>query len=283
MSIITLTTDYGLKDHFVGSLKGKIYSEDATAVIVDISHNVEQFDILQASYIISSALNSFPKNTIHIIGVDCEKDAETEHVAMLWEGQYFIAADNGVLGLIAKDIKPEKIVTIDIHDRLHATATDLDVFVMVAMHIRRGGLLNVIGKEIKKPKTVNGFASTVNFEGDSITGSVIYNDNFGNAVISITQKLFLEVSKGRPYEIMHGFKNENAKNIILRTIFPAYSDLLKTGDSKKMAHEGKLLGIFNEGGYLEIAIYRSSIITGDAKTLLGLRYKTPVTINFINK
>ena len=70
MSIITLTTDYGLKDHFVGALKGKIISEYSEATIIDISHDIDPFNILEASYIIGAAFSSFPKGTVHIIGVD---------------------------------------------------------------------------------------------------------------------------------------------------------------------------------------------------------------------
>ena len=68
MSIITLTTDYGLKDHFVGALKGKILSEFSEAKIVDISHQIDPFNTAEASYIISASYKSFPKGTVHLIG-----------------------------------------------------------------------------------------------------------------------------------------------------------------------------------------------------------------------
>ncbi len=280
MSIITLTTDYGLKDHFVGSLKGKIYSEDLTTIIVDISHQVEHFDVLQAAYLLTSAYKDFPKNTIHIIGVDSELQIDTEHVVMFWEDQYFIAADNGILGLISQNIVPEKMVAINIHDRLHADASDLDIFVTVAMHIRRGGLLNVIGKEISSVKSGISFGTTAAIEPNSIKGSVIYNDNFGNAVTNITKKMFLETGNGRPYEISHGIPDRERRNTILKTILPKYSDISRTRTSDKQMHEGSMVAIFNTAGYLELGIYRSGLLTGDARTLLGLRYSTPVTIHF---
>ena len=72
MSIITLTTDYGLKDHFVGALKGKILSEYPKAQIIDISHDIDPFNTVEASYIIGAAYASFPKGTVHLIGVDME-------------------------------------------------------------------------------------------------------------------------------------------------------------------------------------------------------------------
>jgi hypothetical protein len=79
MSIITLTTDYGLKDHFVGALKGKLLSEFREATIIDISHNIDAFNVAEAAYIIGAAYNSFPKGTVHLIGVDIELNTENQH------------------------------------------------------------------------------------------------------------------------------------------------------------------------------------------------------------
>ena len=76
MSIITLTTDYGLKDHFVGALKGKIISEFADAKIIDISHDIDPFNTSEASYIVGAAYSHFPKGTVHFIGVDAEFNKE---------------------------------------------------------------------------------------------------------------------------------------------------------------------------------------------------------------
>ena len=76
MSIITLTTDYGLKDHFVGSLKGKIISELPEARIIDISHDIDPFNTAEASYVIGASYLSFPKGTVHLIGVDIERNKE---------------------------------------------------------------------------------------------------------------------------------------------------------------------------------------------------------------
>ena len=108
MSIITLTTDYGLKDHFVGALKGKILSEYPEAQIIDISHDIDPFNIVEASYIIGAAYSSFPKGTIHLIGVDMELNKENLHIVMQWNDSYFIAADNGILSMLSQKIVPQK-------------------------------------------------------------------------------------------------------------------------------------------------------------------------------
>ena len=274
MSIITLTTDYGLKDHFVGALKGKLLSEYPEATIIDISHNIDAFNVAEAAYIIGATYSSFPKGTVHLIGVDIELNSENQHIAMQWNDQYFVCADNGILSMLIQKIVPQKLVTINIHDRLPSDATDLDVFVKVACHLAKGGLPNVIGKEIKEIKEVTELQAVV--QDHQIKGYVIYSDHLGNAVTNISKKLFLEMGKGRPYEIK--FKNQTIK-----TILPKYSDI---GISEKYPlkyYEGEKLAIFNEAGFLEIAIFRSNPDTvGSASSLLGLTYRDLVTIDFKN-
>ena len=148
MSIITLTTDFGEKDHFVGGVKGAIYAELDSVRIVDISHSISPFHITEAAYIIQNAYNSFPKGTIHIIGIDSGLTPENKHIAVHLDGHYFICANNGIVSMIASEIRPENIVEINIHDRLHSNFPVRDVFVQVACHIARGGTLEVIGKQI---------------------------------------------------------------------------------------------------------------------------------------
>jgi hypothetical protein len=275
MSIITLTTDYGLKDHFVGALKGKILSEFREATIIDISHNIDAFNVAEAAYIIGAAYGSFPKGTVHLIGVDIELNSENQHIAMQWNDQYFVCADNGILSMLIQKIVPQKLVAINIHDRLPNDATDLDVFVKVACHLAKGGLPNVIGKEIKTIKEVTELQAVV--QENQIKGYVIYIDHLGNAVTNISKKMFLETGKSRPYSIQ--FKNQTIK-----TILPKYSDI---GISEKYPlkyYEGEKLAIFNEAGFLEIAIFRSNPETvGSATSLLGLGYRDVVTIDFKNQ
>lgn len=275
MSIITLTTDFGCKDHFVGALKGKIYSEFSDAKIVDISHEIDLFNVSETSYIIGASYSSFPNGTVHIIGVDSELHQETQHIAMQWNDQYFICADNGVLSMLTQKIIPQKIVAINIHDRLAINATAMDVFVTVACHIARGGLLNVIGREINQLREVTELQAVVNQDGNSIKGYVIYVDHCGNVVTNISRQLFTEIGKGRKYEI--GFKNYK-----LKTILPNYSAIVNFDQNPMKFYEGKELAIFNEAGFLEIAIYRSNPSSlGSASSLLGMNYRDLVTISFL--
>ena len=112
MAIITLTTDFGEKDHFAGAVKGAIYSEHPEVRIVDISHSVSPFNIPEAAYIIQNAYANFPKGTIHIIGIDSELNQENKHIAIKLDEHYFICANNGILSMITSFILPEKMVEI---------------------------------------------------------------------------------------------------------------------------------------------------------------------------
>ena len=109
MSLITLTTDFGLKDHFVGAVKGAIYTELPEARIVDISHNITPFNIAETAYVLKNAYKSFPEGSIHIIGVDSEINEETNHIAIKLDNHYFICPNNGVISMIASEFRPEKI------------------------------------------------------------------------------------------------------------------------------------------------------------------------------
>lgn len=274
MSIITLTTDYGLKDHFVGSLKGKIISEYSDAKIIDISHDIDPFNTAEASYVIGASYLSFPKGTVHLIGVDIERNKENQHIAMQWNDHYFICADNGILSMLTQKIVPQKIVAINIHDRFPSEFSDLDVFIKVACHLSKGGLLNVIGKEIQEIKQITELQAVVSNDGSSIKGYVIYIDHFGNVVTNISKKQFLEIARGRPYEIVMKPKS-------IKTILPNYSAIATSEKYPIKTYEGEKLAIFNEAGFLEIAIFRSNPSkVGSANSLLGLNYRDVITIQF---
>ncbi|TDW44115.1 hypothetical protein EV144_11019 [Flavobacterium sp. 270] len=274
MSIITLTTDYGLKDHFVGSLKGKILSELPEVVIIDISHDIDPFNTAEASYVIGASYLSFPKGTVHLIGVDIERNKENQHIAMQWNDHYFICADNGILSMLTQKIVPQKIVAINIHDRFPAESSDMDIFIQVACHIAKGGLLNVIGKEINEIKEVTELQAVVSGDGNSLKGYVIYIDHFGNIVTNISKQQFLDAAKGRQYEIVMKTKN-------IKTILPNYSAIATSEKYPIKTYEGEKLAIFNEAGFLEIAIFRSNPSkVGSANSLLGLNYRDVITIQF---
>lgn len=277
MPIITLTTDFGEKDHFAGAVKGAIYNELPDVKIVDISHSVSPFNIPEAAYIIQNAYYSFPKGTIHIIGIDSEMNVENKHIALKLDDHYFICANNGIMSMICAEIAPEQIVEINIHDRIETSFPALDVFVKVACHIARGGTLDVVGKVIDTIKPIKNIIPYINDELNQIVGSVIYIDNYGNVISNIKKAFFEKIQKGRAFEI-------SARNYTFKKIYAKYSDVVNfETPAEKRNDEGKSLVVFNSSNYLEIAIYKSNSQTsGSASTLMGLDLMDAISVKFIN-
>lgn len=275
MPIITLTTDFGEKDHFAGAVKGSIYSELSDVRIVDVSHSISPFNIIEAAYTIQNAYQSFPKGTIHIIGIDSELSPENKHIAVKLDDNYFICANNGIMSMICQDITPEKIVEINIHDKIQTSFPVLDVFVKVACHIARGGTLEVIGKVINNIKPIKYLEPFVNDEKNQIIGTVIHVDNYGNVITNIKRKFFEAVQKTRNYEIA-------ARNYKFKKVHNHYSDIINFEiPEDKRNDEGKALVVFNASDYLEIAVYKSNCSTvGSASTLMGLKDMDTVTVTF---
>ena len=276
MAIITLTTDFGYKDHFVGALKGTIYKELSDAKIVDITHTVSPFNIQECAYILKNSYKAFPEGTIHIVGVDSEPTIENQHIAVLVDNHYFISANNGVISLITSEIKPEKVVEINIPNPVIGSFPVLDIFVKVACHIVRGGKLEVVGKSFEDLKELKEFAPRITNEGKTIVGSVIYLDNYGNVITNIQRSLFEAYRNGRKFEI-------NARNRKISQIHNRYSDIINFDLGKNQRKgPGDLLALFNSSDYLELAIYKSDLNTvGGASTLLGLDYRDTIMINFL--
>lgn len=277
MAIITLTTDFGVKDHFTGATKGAIYSELPDVKIVDISHLVSPFNIPEAAYIIQNAYSSFPKGTIHIIGIDAEINKENKHIAIKLDEHYFICANNGIMSMICAEIAPEKIVEINIHNKIETRFPVLDIFVKAACHIARGGTLEVIGKPITKIKPIKNIMPYVNDDKNQIIGNVIYIDNYGNVITNIKRSFFETIQKGRAFEV-------SARNYKFKTIFNNYSDIVNFDIPEDKRHdEGRKLLVFNSGDFLEIAVYRGNPATvGSASSLLGLSIMNTITVNFIS-
>lgn len=275
MAIITLTTDFGEKDHFAGAVKGAIYSELPDVKIVDISHSISPFNVMEASYIIKSAYKNFPKGTIHVIGIDSELTPENKHIAVKLDEHYFVCANNGIMSMICSEIVPEKIVEINLPEGVETNFPVMDVFVRVACHIARGGTLEVIGKVINNIKPLKKIMPFVNEESNQIIGSIIYIDNYGNVVTNIRKNFFESIQKTRAFTIYA----RNKKFNIIRT---KYSDVVNFNIAEEKRHsEGEGLVLFNASGYLEIAVYKSNNATvGSASSLMGLKLMDTITIDF---
>ena len=275
MVLVTLTTDFGHKDYSISVIKAALLEKIPNVSIIDISHEISPYNISETAYILKSAYKAFPKGSIHIIGVESEFTPENMHIVMQLEGHYFVGADNGIFSLIKEDIKPDKLVSINIHETISSSFPVLDVFVQVASHIARNGTLEVIGSPIKKIRELTNVKPVISKDGSQIIGSVIYIDNYGNVITNITKNLFKEIGKSRDFTI-------NARTVKFRKIYLSYSQAIDFNLPKEDREEdGKKLALFNTSGHLELAIYKSNPHTvGSASSLFGLDYRDLINIQF---
>ncbi len=261
MSIITLTSDWGLKSHYIGAVKGTILSILPEVTIVDISHEIIPFDINHASYVIKNCYKNFPKASVHIIGINTEASIKTPHTAVLIDGHYFVGADNGIFSLISEG-KPDKIVELNItQDSDYFTFPSRDVFAKAACHLAKGSNIEKLGivkdslcQQIIYPKPV--------VQNNLIKGAVIYIDSYENVITNVSESLFKEIGKTRPFTIIF-----NTQEYKIKTISKSYSD--------KNIPLGEMLALFGSTGYLEIAQRE-----GNASSQLGLKISDSVRIEF---
>lgn len=277
MSIITLITDFGYKDQFVAQMKGEIYGNNPKSRVVDISHNISPFNIMEAAYILENSYKSFPENTIHIIDVDTEKNKEKKHIIVKLDNHFFVTSDNGIMSILSQNINFQEIYEISIHSELRPIESSLKTFTKVACHLSKGGKPEIVGKKINKLRNVKNLKPFVNSENTQIISSVIYIDHFGNVVTNIKKSFFDEIGKGRKFEI-------SARNYKFNKIYTSYSDIINFNiNEDQRSDEGKALIIFNTNNYLQISIYRSNPDNvGTAATLLGLKIYDSVSVMFVS-
>ena len=273
MAIITLTSDFGLKDHHVASMKGVILSELDRVDIVDLTHDISPFNLLETAYILKNAIKNFPKETIHIVAVDAEYSIKNKLIVAKIDEQYFVTADNGILSFIISEIKDAEIFEININN--HVDDYSLKILIKTACHIARGGTMSVIGKKINDIKEQTSAKPSITEDGKRIIGTVIYIDNYGNVITNIT-KDFFTLAKGnyKTFEIV-------ARNNKWKTIFNKYNEIEDLETNETEIKDGQKLALFNSSGFLELAVYRSNLKTvGGASTLFGLNFHDTITINF---
>ncbi|MCX6267910.1 MAG: SAM-dependent chlorinase/fluorinase [Bacteroidetes bacterium] len=259
MAIITLTSDWGLKDHYTGAVKGAILRLLPGAQIVDISHDIPAFDLNQAAFIIRNFYPNFPDGTIHILAINTEAAVETPHTLVFHRGHYFIGADNGIFSLLF-DEKPEKIIELDIiQDSDYFTFSTRDVFVKVACHIAGGQPIEQLG--FPKENILQRIAFQPVIQGDLIKGKVIYIDSYENVFTNITETLFKSAVKNRKFAIT--FRSPNYR---ITEISKSYKDVSL----------GEMLALFSTSGYIEIAMRE-----GMASSLLGLKMDQMVTVEIL--
>ncbi|MFZ4928789.1 SAM hydrolase/SAM-dependent halogenase family protein [Chryseobacterium sp. Mn2064] len=274
MSIITLTSDFGNLDYRVAAVKGKILSLNPEVNIIDITHDIQAFNLIQTSYIVRNAYKYFPKGSIHILSVDSFYHKSRKNILYKADGSYFLAADNGLMSLIFFDIKPEAIYELTLNNRFDDVInfTSTDIFVPAAVHLANGGLPEVIGRKIETAKQLM-FSKPVHNESEGmIIGEVTYIDNFGNIISNIHKDFFENISKG--YDSF----TIKFRNLSLSRIFSSHTEVVSDWERETEFH-GQSAAIFNDSQFLELTIYKGSKKNG-AKSLFGLNVGENIYIEF---
>jgi len=257
MGIITLTSDWGYTDFYQASVKGMIYKYLPKANIVDISHSIKAFDIVEAAFIVKNTYPSFPEGTVHIIGISTEESIKHSHTIVYYDKQYFIGTDNGIFSMIF-DKKPDKIVELDVLlDSSVNTFSSRDRFVKAATHLAEGKPIDELGDP--KSELVNMILFEPSADKNGIKGIVTYIDNFENLFTNISFDLFSKFIKGKKFEILFN-------SYEIKLISDSYSDV----------RPGEIVALFASNGMLEIAINK-----GNAASLLGMKKRSTIIIRIV--
>jgi len=246
--VVTLTTDFGLSDHYVGVMKGIVLGVCPQARIVDISHEVTPFEIPEGAYLIAQAYRHFPKGTVHVVVVDPGVGSLRRPILMEAAGQSFIAPDNGVLAMVYSREKHKiRIIANERYFRKPVSKTfhGRDIFAPVAAHIAAGVAPARMGKLINdylRPA----FEKPVQSGKHMWNGRILKIDRFGNVITNFHVEDFPDLDR-RSFTMNVGAR---ATGVLVHS----YSE----------AAPGELFVIAGSSGYLEVSVNQ-----GSAAKLLG--------------
>ncbi len=270
--VITLTTDFGTSDAYVGVMKGVILGINPNARVVDITHAVPPQDVHEAAFLIHSASPYFPRGTIHVIVVDPGVGSDRRAIVCQTERALFVCPDNGILTYLLQEIEndgkqAENIVAIQnpayCLPEVSRTFHGRDIFAPVAAHLSHGVTLTEIGPSVRD--LVRLPIPTLEISDDKLTGKIVKIDIFGNAITNISESLLtsmkaVSTEEISSYEIRVG-------NVRLKGLNRAYAE----------SKTGAPLAIIGSSGVLEIAVNG-----GSAEAIFGLKRGDTVVIQRFN-
>ena len=262
--IVTLTTDFGTSDAYVGVMKGVILGINPNVQVVDITHAVPPQDIHEAAFLIHSAYRYFPKGTIHVIVVDPGVGSKRRAIVCQTDNAFFVCPDNGILSYLLQEIEDcdeQQAYVVEIQNRdyclpeVSQTFHGRDIFAPVAAHLSLGVLLDDIGPPIHN--LIQFPMPPLTISDDKLVGAIIKVDSFGNAITNISESALTRLKDGPTgYEISVG-------NTRLKRINRAYAE----------SAIGAPLAIIGSTGMLEIAVNG-----GSAEQILELKQGDAVII-----
>lgn len=272
--LITLTTDFGTRDGFVGVMKGVILGINPNVTLVDITHDIEPQNIVQGAFVLANAVPYFPPDTIHLVVVDPGVGSTRRALAAQVGETFFVAPDNGVLSFVLRPfdfaqgkpsssaVRPSSIHVVHLTNtayflsRVSTTFHGRDIFAPVAGHLSRGVPLDALGARIEDWGQLPLERATRH--DDRIIGRVVYIDRFGNAITNIGEEM-LEGLERAPLVVRIGAHT-------LRGIRTTYADV----------SPGEPLALVSSSWHVEIAVRQ-----GNAAQALGIRVGDVVSIELV--
>ncbi|MFH2001706.1 MAG: SAM-dependent chlorinase/fluorinase [Planctomycetota bacterium] len=240
MRIITLTTDFGYRDPYVGVMKGVILSRYHDCTLVDLTHGITPHSVLEGNFSIRGSYKYFPEGTLHVLVVDPGVGSKRRILFLKKENHFFLAPDNGVLTSlvdapqILRSVENSSLFLNEVSSTFHGR----DIFAPVAAEVQKGLPLEDLGPEINNPVTLQW--SEPAYNKDTIEGCILYIDVYGNLVTNITRSHIYKLGLEKPRIYLCG------KEIGMPQ--PAYTTRSK----------GDPLAIFGSFGHLEIAVNQGS-------------------------
>lgn len=262
--LITLTSDFGLQDHYVSAVKAAVLEIAPESGLVDISHEIPAHDIMAGAWVIRNAAFLFPENTVHLVVVDPGVGTERHPVAVKIKNHYFVGPDNGIFSLLFDDEAAYEAVILDKPEYWRKSRSNTfdgrDIFGPVAAHLSKGAALSEIGSPLDE-LVVYHWATPIG-DKDGIQGWVLHIDRFGNLITNITAGLIEELVGRRIVKIYVG---TTVIPIISRTFgevedgdpvaYIGSSGMLEIGVNKGNAAE--LLSVY-KGAQVSIVIQKQS-------------------------
>ncbi|MCS6916228.1 MAG: SAM-dependent chlorinase/fluorinase [Chitinophagales bacterium] len=258
MAIVTLTTDLGARDPYAGAIKGALLKNHPEITLVDITHQIEPFNVLQGAYVLRQAFAQFPENTIHLLLVNGYGSKEVSALVARFCSHWFVAPDNGLLPLLWEGAPAGEVYRVDpglleLSD-LKVTMPELTA---AALQLAKGNDPSRFARPAAHIRELH-FGMPVHGP-DLLRGQIIHVDHFGNCIVNIRKEDFDRIARGRSFTVH----------------FKRYDELHRLSSHYGSVEQGHMLCFFNTGGYLEIAINR-----GHAAKLLNLQVRDGVQITF---
>lgn len=255
MQIVSLTTDFGVKDYYVAKLKGQLLQQKKDIQLIDISHYITPYDIIEAAFFIKNIYPHYPEGTIHVVAVNNVYRKKNEYLVFKNEGQYFIGPNNGIFSLIFEHLTAENVFVIN--DMSSQAFQYEELYARTVGYISAGLPIEEIGPHPTE------FTQRLELKPvvtqDQIRATIIHVDHYDNVIVNIKKDEFERIRQNRDFRIY--YKQHDPINYLSRH----YGDVA-IGDP---------LAFFNASGYLEIAVNM-----GRAGALFNLHRNENIQINF---